>query len=134
MKNKFFAFLIVALVLGACHRKSISNAVPGEGKLATETGIASYYGDEFNGRKTASGEIFNQSKLTAAHKRIAFGTNVKVTNLSNNKYVLVKVNDRGPFVSGRIIDLSKAAAKQIDLIAPGTAKVKIEYRKNNKHE
>ena len=131
MKNKFLFFLCLVLLIGACRSKKISSSIPGEGKIETETGIASYYADEFNGRKTANGEIFNQSKLTAAHKKIAFGTNVKVTNLSNNKSVVVKVNDRGPFVSGRIIDLSKAAAKQIDLIAPGIAKVKIEYRKKN---
>ncbi len=121
----------MALIVSACHRRSVPSTLPGEGKVETETGIASFYGDEFNGRKTASGEVFNQSKLTAAHKKIAFGTIVKITNLSNNKTVTVKINDRGPFVHGRIIDLSKAAARQIDLIAPGTAKVKIEYRKKN---
>lgn len=85
----------------------------------------------FDGGKTASGETFHQNKLTAAHKKLPFGTIVKVTNLSNNKSVTVRINDRGPFVSGRIIDLSKAAAQQIDLVAAGVTKVKIEYRKKS---
>lgn len=91
-----------------------------------EEGMASYYGDEFDGRQTASGEIFDQDELTAAHKTLPFQTKVRVTNLSNGKDVVVKINDRGPFVEGRIIDLSYAAAQAIGMIGKGTAKVKIE--------
>lgn len=126
MKNKILVFLSLSVLLFACHRKSIP---AGEGKVITETGYASFYGDKFDGRPTSNGETFRQNKFTAAHKKIAFGTNVKITNLSNNKSVVVKINDRGPFVRGRIIDLSKAAAKQIDMIGTGVAKVKIKYRK-----
>ena len=91
----------------------------------TFRGKASYYADEFNGRQTSSGEIFDMNDFTAAHKTLPFGTVVEVKNLSNGKTVIVKINDRGPFVLDRIIDLSKAAAKQIDLIRTGTADVEL---------
>ncbi|MFC2131038.1 septal ring lytic transglycosylase RlpA family protein [Bacteroidota bacterium] len=89
-------------------------------------GMASYYGDEFVGRKTSSGEIFYQDKMTAAHKKLPFGTIVKVTNLSNGQEVTVMINDRGPFKTGRIIDLTKSAAIQLDMINDGTTEVKLE--------
>jgi rare lipoprotein A len=92
----------------------------------TETGLASYYSDNFEGKKTASGEVYSGSKMTAAHRSLPFGTSVKVTNLSNNKSVTVTVNDRGPFVKDRIIDVSKAAAVKLDFIDQGVTKVKIE--------
>jgi rare lipoprotein A len=88
-------------------------------------GRASYYADKFHGRATASGEIFDQKKLTAAHRSLPFGTMVKVINLTNGLSVIVKINDRGPFVRGRIIDLSRAAAEQIDLIDDGVCEVEI---------
>ncbi len=91
-----------------------------------ETGMASFYSDKFEGKKTASGEIYKSSKMTAAHPTLPFGTKVKVTNLSNNKSVIVTVNDRGPFVKNRIIDLSKAAAIKLDIIDQGVDKVKVE--------
>lgn len=90
------------------------------------TGKASFYANKFEGRTTASGAIFSQSKLTAAHKTLPFGTNVKVTNLANDKSVVVIVNDRGPFVPGRIIDLSLAAAKILDFIQFGVTDVIVE--------
>jgi len=90
-----------------------------------EVGIASWYGPKFHGKKTASGEIYNMYEMTAAHKSLPLGTYVKVINLENGKSVVVKVNDRGPFVPGRIIDLSYAAAKKLGVVAKGTAKVKI---------
>ena len=91
--------------------------------MANQT-IASWYGKNHHGRKTASGEIFNMYALTAAHKTARLGSKVKVTNLKNNKSVIVKINDRGPFVHGRGIDLSYAAAKTIGI--KGTEKVKLE--------
>ena len=94
-----------------------------------ESGKASYYADKFEGRKTASGATFNQRKLTAAHKTLPFGTKVKVTNLSNGKTVKVKVNDRGPFAEGRIIDLSKKAAEKIKMVNAGVVQVEIKYKK-----
>lgn len=81
-----------------------------------ETGSASYYGAKHHGNRTASGEPFNQNALTAAHRRLPFGTQVKVTNLDNNKSVVVRINDRGPHTRGRLIDLSRKAAEQIGMI------------------
>ena len=92
------------------------------------TGIASYYGGKFHGRRTASGEIFDKNAMTAAHRSLPFGTKVKVTNLRNGRTVLVRVNDRGPHVRGRIIDLSHAAAKKIGL--KGVVRVKLEVLKS----
>jgi rare lipoprotein A len=89
-------------------------------------GTASYYGNEFHGRSTASGEVYDKTKLTCAHRELPFGTRVRVTNLSNKKSVIVRVNDRGPFVKGRIIDLSFAAAREIVMIKEGIIRVKIE--------
>ncbi|HTP59525.1 MAG TPA: septal ring lytic transglycosylase RlpA family protein [Spirochaetia bacterium] len=93
---------------------------------SAESGLASWYGGKFHGRMTSSGEVFNTNKLTAAHKTLPFGTIVKVTNLDNGKSVQVKINDRGPFVNGRIIDLSRAAAIQIGMIDSGVAHVSLQ--------
>jgi len=93
---------------------------------ATETGIASWYGYPYHGRAAASGEIYDMEKLTAAHRTLPFNTWVRVYNLDNSKTVDVRVNDRGPFVDGRIIDLSHAAARDIAMIGPGTARVRLE--------
>ena len=90
------------------------------------TGKASYYADKFHGRPTASGEKYDKRALTAAHRTLDFGTKVKVTNLSNGKSVTVRINDRGPFVEGRIIDLSSAAADKIDMKTAGVVNVKVE--------
>jgi len=129
-KLPFVTIILLGFIAISCHRKSIpSSSLSGNGKIVTETGYASYYGDKFDGSRTANGEIFRQSGLTAAHKKLPFGTYVKVTNLSNNKSVVVRINDRGPFVRGRIIDLSKLAARQIDMMGAGVVKVWIEYRK-----
>lgn len=89
----------------------------------TFRGKASYYADKFHGRSTASGEVFNQNKLTAAHRSLPFGTKLKVRNLKNNRSVVVVINDRGPFVEGRIIDLSYEAARQLDMLQDGIADV-----------
>ena len=86
-------------------------------------GISSYYGKKFHGRKTANGETFNMYDLTAAHKTLPFGTVLEVENLSNNKKVVVRINDRGPFIRNRILDLSYAAAEKIDMIKSGTAEI-----------
>jgi len=90
-----------------------------------ERGIASWYGKKFHGRKTASGEIYNMYAMTAAHKTLPLGTLVRVRNLGNRKQIDVRINDRGPFVRHRIIDLSYAAAKEIGIVGPGTAEVAI---------
>ena len=91
-----------------------------------QTGKASFYADKFEGRPTASGEKYKHSKLTAAHKSLPFGTKVKVTNVANNQSVEVIINDRGPYVDGRIIDLSKSAAEKLGFISQGLAEVQVE--------
>jgi rare lipoprotein A len=92
-----------------------------------ETGLASWYGPKFHGRRTASGEVFNQEKFTAAHRTLPWGSRVRVTNLDNGKSVDVRINDRGPFGKGRIIDLSRAAAKALDIVIRGITTVRIEW-------
>lgn len=119
-------FVLLALAsFPACAR------LPREGRLprAVETGIASWYGGEFHGRPTSSREIYDMNDLTAAHRTLPFGTFVMVTNLANGRAVVVRVNDRGPFVRGRVLDLSRAAASVIGLVGPGTARVRIEVLK-----
>ena len=91
-----------------------------------ETGTASYYGSRHHGKRTASGEAFDQHGLTAAHRQLPFGTRVQVTNLANDKSVVVRINDRGPHTRGRLIDLSRSAAQQLDMLRSGTAKVRIQ--------
>jgi rare lipoprotein A len=93
---------------------------------SVEVGNASWYGKKFQGKATASGEAFDMYALTAAHKSFPFNTKVKVTNLKNNHSVVVRINDRGPFVQGRIIDLSYAAAKKLGYLNQGVTKVRIE--------
>lgn len=91
-----------------------------------ETGKASFYSDKLHGRKTASGEAYDRNKMTAAHRTLKFGTKVKVTNLKNNRSVIVRINDRGPSIKSRIIDLSYAAAKKIGIIETGIADVSMQ--------
>ena len=88
-------------------------------------GMASYYGDELAGNRTASGERFNPAQLTAAHRSLPFGSMVRVTNTSNGDSVIVRINDRGPFAHGRVIDVSQAAAREIGMHRSGTARVKL---------
>lgn len=92
----------------------------------TFSGIASWYGSDFHGKKTSNGEIYNMYALTAAHKTLPMNTMLRVTNLNNNKNVIVRVNDRGPFIAGRVVDLSKTAASKINMIGTGTAPVRVE--------
>ena len=99
--------------------------VLGSAKGFKQRGIASWYGKKFHGRKTSSGEIYNMHAMTAAHKTLPIPVYVRVKNLSNNRSIVVKVNDRGPFISGRIIDLSYAAAQKLDIVGTGTARVEI---------
>lgn len=101
-------------------------ALPEWGVVSSFSGEASWYGPGFHGRRTASGETFNQNSLTAAHRTLPFGTRVRVTNLNNNRYVVVRINDRGPFTRGRVIDLSAAAAREIGLDRAGVGPVRVE--------
>lgn len=99
---------------------------PKEDPGYVETGLASWYGDPFHGRKTANGETYNMNLMTAAHKTLPMPTDVRVTNLENGRSIVVTINDRGPFVHGRIIDLSRRAAQLLGVIRNGTAKVRVE--------
>jgi rare lipoprotein A len=91
----------------------------------TQTGMISFYGGKFHGRKTASGARFDKNALTAAHRTLPFGTRIKVTNISNGKSVIVEVTDRGPFAHGRILDLSEAAAREVGMLGKGTVKARL---------
>lgn len=97
-----------------------------DGSVAQEQGIASYYHDKFHGRKTAGGGRYDRNRLVAAHRTLAFGTYVRVTDLSNGKHVVVRIEDRGPFRKKRVIDLSYEAARRLDLLVRGTARVRLE--------
>lgn len=96
-----------------------------------QSGVASYYADKFNGRRTANGEKFSNSEMTAAHKTLPFGTLVEVTNMRNGRSVVVRVNDRGPYAHARVVDLSKAAARQLGMQHTGTAQVKLAVLDKN---
>ncbi len=98
-------------------------------EVFVQYGLASFYADKFNGRRTASGEIFSNDRLTAAHLTLPFGSMVKVTNLENHRSIVVRINDRGPYVEGRIIDLTRTAATMLGFVQQGTARVKIELVK-----
>jgi rare lipoprotein A len=99
-------------------------APPGSGR--TEEGKASWYGAPFHGRKASNGEVYDMYKLTAAHRTLPFGTMVRVTNLDNGKFTVVRITDRGPFVDNRVIDLSLAAAREIESVGPGVVPVRLE--------
>jgi peptidoglycan lytic transglycosylase len=129
--NYFFTFLILIPLFTSCtidrSLRSSSRVENQDWRAGRSTnyisGISSYYGKKFHGRKTANGEIFDMNGLTAAHKTLPFGTVLEVENLANNKKVRVRINDRGPFVRNRILDLSYEAAKRIGMLKTGTAKI-----------
>lgn len=102
-----------------------AKADPAAGRTSVETGVASWYGPNFNGRRTSNGEIYDKERLSAAHRTIPFGTYLLVKNLDNGSSVVVRVNDRGPFAKNRVIDLSEAAARIIGMIPTGTARVSL---------
>ena len=128
-----FSFVIGALVLlSACGHKKVQVKAPQAVPLSSREleGLATYYAEPYHGRKTASGEIFDTYKdLTAAHRTLPFNTVVRVTNKANGREVDVRINDRGPFVDGRVIDLSLRAAREIDLVRPGVAPVRLTVLK-----
>ncbi len=138
LQKTVWCIALVVLLNSACGRhRQITVAPPspfpapsGESPAIrpgyVEVGYASWYGDPYHGRRAANGEVFDKNKLTAAHLTLPFDTQVKVTDLENNRSVLVRITDRGPFVKGRIIDLSLAAAQAIRMVGPGTAMVRLE--------
>ena len=131
VRNRSVGTLLVALAalafFGCAHKKHARLPAPPAPSLGhSETGVASWYGHPYHGRPAANGEIYDMETLVAAHRTLPFETWVRVVNLNNQKSVEVRIVDRGPFVSGRIIDLSHAAAKAIDLIGPGIGPVRLE--------
>jgi len=121
--------LCLLLFFAACApRKEISYEPLGDGRSFRykEIGVASWYGKEYHGRNTSNGEIYNMYDMTAAHPTLPFHTLVRVTNLENGKRVEVRINDRGPFIEGRVIDLSYTGAQKIDMLGTGTARVSLE--------
>jgi rare lipoprotein A len=119
--------------LGGCHKQRPAVTPPVVSTTSAvilspeeKIGLASWYGDPYHGRRTSNGETYNKYSMTAAHRTLPFDTVVKVNNIGNRRNVKVRINDRGPFVDNRIIDLSYAAAREIDMIGPGTAKVSLE--------
>lgn len=129
---KIILFILSLIILTACSsvpRFTKESERKGTGHLPSSTvltGTASYYADEYHGRKTANGEIYDMYKLTAAHRDLPFNTTIRVTNLKNQKTVTVRINDRMPDFKNRIIDLSYGAAKQLDMIQDGIVEVKME--------
>jgi rare lipoprotein A len=118
----------VAAMLASCSVFAAGPGVAGEKPKVSRSisGAASWYGGKFHGRLTANGERYDMNKLTAAHKTLPFGTKVRVTNRANGKSVVVRINDRGPYVGGRAIDLSRGAATAVGMLHSGVAKVKLD--------
>lgn len=119
--NKFVAKLIMIVALSCVSTDIVAQ---------TYTGKASFYGADFHGHMSANGQVYDMYKFTCAHKTLPFGTKLKVTNLKNKRSTIVEVTDRGPYAKGRIVDLSKAAAMQLDMLAAGVTKVEVEVIKN----
>ncbi|MBD8705912.1 septal ring lytic transglycosylase RlpA family protein [Pseudomonas sp. CFBP 13711] len=117
-------------ILGACALLSLLAGCASDGIIDPHgydaTGGASYYGSQHHGQRTASGERFDANSLTAAHRQLPFGTRVQVTNLDNDRKVIVRINDRGPHTRGRLIDVSRAAAAQLGMLRSGTAQVRVQ--------
>jgi rare lipoprotein A (peptidoglycan hydrolase) len=122
-----FTFLLLAMIAAsACSHNASRVRAPAPARIGkTETGLASWYGPGYNGKRTASGEVFDMDQLTAAHKKLPFQTWVEVTNLRTGQKVNVRITDRGPFVHRRIVDLSRGAAREIDLERAGVEKVRL---------
>jgi len=116
-------FTVMALPLLLAIPVAAQEQIAGDDGTEMGSGVASYYGNELAGNRTASGERFDPDELTAAHRTLAFGSRVRVTNTANGKSVVVRINDRGPFSRGRVIDVSSAAAREIGMHRSGTAKV-----------
>lgn len=123
------AFRQLCRITGLLALVASLTACGGSKTAFTQTGQGSYYADKFNGRATTSGEIYRPGKMTAAHNTLPFGTRIKVTNLRNGRSVKVTVNDRGPHVKGRIVDVSRKAANKLDLVEAGVVPVQLKVIK-----
>ena len=126
MQRQLSTLVFLTFLLAGCSTNPFGGGDSESGHGYRAEGKASYYGSRHHGRRTASGERFDQHALTAAHRTLPFGTWVKVTNLNNDRTVVVRVNDRGPHVRGRIIDLSREAAERLGMLRAGVAPVRVE--------
>jgi len=132
MRGPLFAmgFCAASIIAAGCvssPRFTMDKPAPNESASMTEEeGVASYYAEEFNGRKTSNGEVYDMNAFTAAHRTLPFNSKVRVTNTLTGKSIIVRINDRGPFKDNRIIDLSLAGAKSLEMIGSGTAPVRLE--------
>ena len=124
MARPFLILLVTISVTSAAG--AVAGAGPGAHEPERQTGVASYYSSEFQGRPTASGARYDEHRMTAAHRSLPFGSRVRVTNLANDRSVIVTINDRGPFGHGRIIDVSRRAARRLGFLGAGTARVRLE--------
>ncbi len=123
MNTRIYLFCILLILFLPCSSKS--------DQVFVKSGLASWYGPGHHGKRTASGDQFDMKAYTAAHKTLEFGTKVKVLNIDNGRIVVVTINDRGPYVKGRIIDLSKSAASQLGCMRKGICRVKLEIVQDN---
>ncbi len=126
MRHSTWVFLLLLLTAVGC----AGSKPPLYPAPDVEVGLASFYATRFHGQKTASGERYDEKSLTAAHRTLPFGTRVQVTNLGNGRSVVLMINDRGPFARGRIIDVSRRAARKLDFVRDGTARVRVEVLEN----
>ena len=126
MKRTLWIFLIMTIAWGCAPKREITPPQPPSVTPRVEYGWASWYGKDFHGRRTSSGTVYNMYELTAAHRTLSMGTRVMVTHQNNGMSVMVTINDRGPFIGGRVIDLSYAAAQAISMAEEGVAWVKVE--------
>ena len=127
LKGILAAALVLPALLQACSSSpSVGTDAPAVGAAYSQVGMASWYGGKFHGRKTAGGQRYDMHAMTAAHKTLPFGTRVRVTNLANRRSVVLTINDRGPFVKGRVVDVSKRAAEVLRFKHQGTAQVRLE--------
>ena len=142
MENKFISFILICCVMGcsSAPRYGLSRSLPSPARLSKiksknaknvkhkklMIGISSYYADDFHGKLTANGEVYDMYGLTAAHKTLPINTIVRVTNLDNEKSLILRINDRGPYIKGRILDCSYGAAKKLGFLTNGTTKVRVE--------
>ncbi len=119
-------FALLLLLLAGVAGCATTGLTPGMARRTDDTGVASYFASRYDGHPTASGERYNERRLTAAHRTLPFGTRVRVTNAANGRSVVVTIIDRGPFKRGRVIDVSKRAASELGFVREGTARVRLE--------
>lgn len=131
MRRFATALAVTSAFVAGCSLPIPWERLPAPSHGPVQEGVASWYGPAFQGRRTASGEVYDQERLTAAHQTLPFGTRVRVTNLENGRHVVVRINDRGPFKKRRILDLSRAAAREIGMLGRGTARVRIESSRSD---